>query len=72
MAFANSFFSLASSSFRQLGFRDLEHAVLGFSVVEARLADPVLAVQIGRLHAGLVIFQDGNDLLFGMALAERF
>jgi hypothetical protein len=26
----------------------------------------VLPAQIGRLHAGLVLFQDGNDLLFRM------
>jgi hypothetical protein len=32
-------------------------------VVEARLADPVLAAQVGCLLAGLVLLQDGNNLL---------
>jgi hypothetical protein len=29
----------------------------------------MLAVQIGRLHSGLVLLQDRDDLLFGMPLA---
>jgi hypothetical protein len=36
-----------------LGLRDLKPTVLGLPVVEARLADPVLAAQIGRLNPGL-------------------
>jgi hypothetical protein len=37
--------------------------------VEAPFTDPVLAAQIGRLHPGLVLLQDRNDLLFRMPLA---
>jgi len=37
--------------------------------VEARLADPVLSAQVGRFDPGLVLFQDGDDLLFSMPLA---
>ena len=38
-------------------------------VVEARLADPVLAAKIGRFNPSLVLLQDRNDLLFRMPLA---
>ena len=72
MASANSFFSLVfspSSPFRRLASETSSPSVLGFPVVEARLADPVLPAQVGRLHAGLVLFQDGNDLLFRMPIA---
>ena len=39
------------------------------SSCRARLTDPVLPAQVGRLHAGLVLFQDGHDLLFRMPIA---
>jgi len=74
MASANSFFSLVSSlssPFRRLASETSSPSVLGFPVVEARLADPVLPAQVGRLHAGLVLFQDGHDLLFRMPIARR-
>jgi hypothetical protein len=45
-------FCCALEPLQALGFRDLKPAVLGFPVVEARLADPVLPAQVGRLHAG--------------------
>ena len=41
----------------------------GLPVVEARLANPMLAAQIGCLHASLVFHQDRNDLLFRVPLA---
>jgi hypothetical protein len=71
IASAKSFFSLPFSllsPFQALGLRDFEPAVLGFPVVEARLADPVLPAQVGRFHLGLVLLHDGDDLLFGIAL----
>jgi hypothetical protein len=37
--------------------------------VERSAADPVLAEQIGCLHASLVFLQDRNDLLFRVPLA---
>ena len=40
-----------------------------FVVVEARLADPVLAAQIGCVHPSLVFLQDRKDLLFRVPLA---
>src|SRR5208283_1890210 len=46
---------LALKSLQPLGLGHLKPAVLGFPVVEARLADPVLAAQIGRLYPGLVL-----------------
>jgi Ku70/Ku80 beta-barrel domain len=52
-----------------LGLGEFEPAVLGFPVVEARLADPVLSAQVGRFDPGLVLFQNGDDLLFSMPLA---
>ncbi len=42
---------------------------LGFPVVKAGLADPVLAAQIGGLHRGFVLFQDRNDLLIRVRLS---
>ena len=58
MVSAKSFFSLAFSlePLQPLGLGDLQPAVLGFSVVKAGFADPVLAAQIGRLHPGFVLF----------------
>jgi len=38
-------------------------------IVECRIADSVLAAQIGRLHPGLVLLQDHNDLLFRVPFA---
>src|SRR5262249_15503311 len=38
-----------------LGLGELQPAELGFPVVETCLADPVLAAQVGRFHAGLVL-----------------
>jgi hypothetical protein len=61
MASASSFFSLAfsvSNPFRRLASETSSPPWLGFPIVEARLADPVLAAQIGRLHSGLVFLQD--------------
>jgi hypothetical protein len=46
----------------------LQPAVLGLPVVETCFTDPVPAAQIGRLHPGLVLLQDRNDLLFRMPL----
>jgi hypothetical protein len=34
----------------------------------SRIADPVSAAQVGRLHPGLVLLQDRDDLLFRMPL----
>src|SRR5262245_30946002 len=60
---------LALKPLQPPGLRDLKPAVLGLPVVEARLADPVFAAQIGRLNPGLVLLQDRNDLLFRMPFA---
>ncbi len=60
---------LAFQPLQALGLGDLKPAVLGLPVVEARLTDPVLAAQLGRLHPGLALLQDRNDLLFRMPLA---
>src|SRR5262249_37590368 len=48
---------------------DLQPTVLGLPVVERLLAQPMLAVQIGRLPGGPLLLQDRNDLLFRMPLA---
>src|SRR5215471_10542387 len=60
---------LALQPLQPLGLGDLEPAILGFPVVKACLADPVLATQVRRLHSGLVLFQDRDDLLFRIPLA---
>src|SRR5215467_5160192 len=59
---------LALQPLQALGLRDLKPAVLGLPIVEARLANPVLAAQIGGLNSGLVLLQDRNDLLFRIPL----
>ena len=51
-----------SPALQTLGLGYFEPAVLGLPVVEACLAYPVLAAQIGCLHASLVFLQDRNDL----------
>lgn len=45
----------------------LQPALLSLPILERLLADPMLAAQ--RLHSGLVLFQDRNDLLYRMPLA---
>src|SRR5208283_697910 len=60
---------LALKSLQPLGLGHLKPAVLGFPVVEARLANPVLAAQLGRLYPGLVLLQDRNNLFFRIPLA---
>src|SRR4030081_1580187 len=60
---------LAFQAFQALGLGELEPAVLGFPVVEGRLADPVLTAESSRLHPGLVLPQNRDDLLFRMPLA---
>src|SRR6185503_1847011 len=44
---------------------DFKAAVLGLPPVERLLADAVPATELGRLAAGLGLFQDPDDLLFG-------
>jgi len=39
-------------------------AILAPPVVESRVADPVLAAQIRRAHARLMLLQNANDLRF--------
>ena len=41
-------------------------------VLESSIADPVFAAQIGRLHPGLVLLQDRNDLFFGTLFLDQF
>src|SRR5262249_9027708 len=60
---------LALQPLQPLSLGDLQPAVLGFPVVEGGFADPVFPAQIGRLHSGLVLLQDRNDLLFRMLLS---
>jgi hypothetical protein len=59
---------LALQPLQALGLGDLEPALLGLPVVEARLADPVLAAHVGRLHPGLVLLQNRNDLRMPLSL----
>jgi hypothetical protein len=79
-ASARSFFSFAfspSSAFSRLApTRPAPETAL--PVVERRLADPVLAAQIGRLRSSLVLLQHPDDLLFAeprslhrLALSQR-
>jgi hypothetical protein len=46
----------------------LNSAVFGCPALKACSADLVLAAQVGRFHAGLVLFGNGNELLFRMSL----
>ena len=46
-------------------------AVLGFPAVVGLLADAVLAADLGRLHAGLSLLQDGDDLFFAVSFASH-
>ena len=47
------------------GLIDFKAAVLGLPPLERLLADTVPATELGRLAAGLGLFQDPDDLLFG-------
>src|SRR5690606_10908210 len=46
------------------GLGHVHAAEPGFPVVESRPADPVLAADLCRLHAGFLLPQDPDDLLF--------
>jgi hypothetical protein len=46
----------------------LNFAVFGCPALKACSADLVLAAQVGRFHAGLVLFGNGNELFFRMGL----
>ena len=57
---ANSFFSLpfsSSSSLQPPGVGHVHPAELRLPLEKRRAADPVLAAQIGRLRAGLMLLQ---------------
>lgn len=41
-----------------LGLADIHAAILGFPLVDGRIADAVLAAQIGDRNPGLVLFQN--------------
>src|SRR5690606_6959001 len=54
---------LVLQSPQPLGLRQLHPAELGLPFVNAGVADTVLAAQIGDRNAGLVLFQNPDDLL---------
>ena len=61
-----------SSCYRKVAASSLPsrgYSACSFPVVEGRLADPVLAAQMRRLHAVLAFLQDRDDLPFAMPLA---
>ena len=67
IASASSFFSLAfssSSAFSRLASDTSSPPILGLPLVEGRAADPVLAADIRRLRARLLLPQDPDDLFF--------
>jgi hypothetical protein len=67
MASARSFISLAFSPSSPLSrFAPGTSSPPYLAYREGRLADPVLPAQVGRLHPGLVLLQDRDDLLFRM------
>ena len=47
-----------------LHFAHIESALLRLPVVDRSVADPMLPAKIRRLHSGLMLLQDRNDLLF--------
>ena len=46
-----------------LGFRHLQTALLRLPLEKRRLAEPVLAADLRRWPAGILLAQDSNDLL---------
>ena len=53
-----------------IGVRYLHAAVLGLPAVNAVFRNPMSPRLISRRGAGLVLLQDRNDLLFGIALGN--
>ena len=72
MASASSRFSRAFSSssvLSRLASETSMPAELGLPLVDAGVADAMLAAQIGDRNAGLVLLQNPDDLLFRKATA---
>lgn len=53
------------------GLGDVHAAELGFPLVDARIADAVLAAQVRDHDAGLVLLQDADDLFFGKTVTPH-
>ena len=57
--------ALVLKPLRALGLADVHPTILGFPLVDGRIADAVLAAQICDGNPGLVLFQNADDLIFG-------
>jgi hypothetical protein len=45
--------------------QDIQPALFGFPIVKRRIADAMLAAQIGRLRPEFLLLQNPDDLLLG-------
>lgn len=52
-----------------LRLADIHTAILGLPFVDDRIADTLLAAQVGHGTPGLVLFQNADDLVFGKSAA---
>lgn len=62
---------LVLKALQPLGLADIHPAILGLPLVDGRIADAVLAAQIGHGNPSLVLLQNADDLVFGKPAALR-
>ena len=60
---------LVLKAFQSFRLADVHAAILGFPFIDGRIADAVLAAQIGDGNTRLVLFQNADDLVFGKSAA---